>query len=84
MIPLPPPNTRAHPYRGLSMQEVDFPLTPGDPEHLDGREVYRRTEFLALRDGDGTALVAVRKDGLEPLFAPVTEARVLAGADDMA
>ena len=27
MIPLPVPNTRAHPYRGLSVQEVDFPLT---------------------------------------------------------
>lgn len=89
MIPIPPPNTRAHPYRGLSVQEVDFPLTEwAILEHLDGREVYRRTDFLALRGraGDGsdeTALVAVRKASLEPLFSPVVEARLLAGPDEV-
>jgi hypothetical protein len=84
MIPIPPPNTRAHPYRGLSVQEVDFALTErAILEHLDGREVYRRTDFLALRGAGGeTALVAVRKASLEPLFSPVVEARVLAGPDE--
>ena len=54
MIPLPPPNTRAHPYRGLSVQEVDIPLDPASIlSYLDGREVYRRTEYLALRDRRG-------------------------------
>jgi hypothetical protein len=85
MIPIPPPNTRAHPYRGLSVQEVDFPLTERDIlDHLDGREVYRRTDFLALRSGGQTALVAVRKASLDPLFSPVVEARLLAGPDQTA
>jgi hypothetical protein len=86
MIPLPPPNTRAHPYRGLSLQETDFPLTAAAIlSYLDGREVYRRTDYLALRDRAGrTALVTVRKASLEPLFSPVVEARVLAGPDETA
>jgi len=85
VIPLPAPNTRAHPYRGLSVQEVDVPLTErAILAHLDGREVYRRTDFLVLRRHGGTALVAVRKASAEPLFAPVVEARVLAGPDETA
>lgn len=81
----PPPNTRAHPYRGLSVQEVDFPLTdPAILGYLDGREVYRRTEFLALRRGGATALVEVRKASLEPLFSPVVEARVVSGPEQTA
>lgn len=84
MIPIPPPNTRAHPYRGLSVQEVDFPLTERAVlGHLEGREVYRRTDFLALRGPAGeTALAAVVKASLDPLFSPVVEARVLAGPDE--
>ena len=47
--------------------------------------MYRRTDYLALRDHGGrTALVAVRKASLEPLFSPVVEARVLAGPDETA
>lgn len=80
-----PPNTRAHPYRGLSVQEVDVPLTEeAILGHLDGREVYRRTDFLALRHGGATALVEVRKASLEPLFSPVVAARVISGPDDTA
>jgi hypothetical protein len=76
----PPPNTRAHPYRSLSVQEVDVPLTQEALlGHLVGREVYRRTEFLALRRGADVALVAVRPESTEPLFSPVVDARVLAG-----
>jgi hypothetical protein len=85
LIPLPLPNTRAHPYRGLSVQEVGFPLTERAVlRYLQGREVYRRTDYLALRSGGETALVAVRKESLEPLFSPVLEARVLAGPDETA
>ncbi len=80
-----PPNTRAHPYRGLSVQEVDFALTEEAVlAHLAGREVYRRTDFLALRHGGATALVQVEKASLEPLFAPVVAARVVSGPDDTA
>jgi hypothetical protein len=78
-----PANTRAHPYRGLSVQEVDVPLTEDAIlAYLDGREVYRRTDFLALRHGDATALVEVRKARLEPLFSPVVAARVISGPDE--
>lgn len=82
MIPDLRPNSRAHPYRGLSVQEVGFALTePAILSYLDGREVYRRTDFLALRHGDATALVEVRKASLEPLFSPVVDARVVSGPD---
>lgn len=85
MIPLPVPNTRANPYRGLSVQEVHFPLTERAVlDYLDGREVYRRTDYLALRSGGETVLVAVRKADLEPLFSPVVEARVLSAPDETA
>ena len=82
MIPTPAPNTITRPYRGLSVQETDVPLTEVDlVPFLLGREVYRRTDFLVLRNGGATALVAVRKESLEPLFSPVVEARLLAGPD---
>lgn len=79
MIPAPAANDRANPYRGLSVQEVDVPLRADVlQEWLLGREVYRRTDYLALRNGDNTALVAVRKASTDPLMSPVTEARILA------
>lgn len=82
LIPEARPNTRAHPYRGLSVQEVDFPLTEqAILAHLDGREVYRRTDYLALRNGPATAVVEVRKASLEPLFSPVVAARLISGPD---
>ena len=84
-IPDPLPNTRAHPYRGLSVQEVDFRLSEQAVlAYLEGREVYRRTDYLALRSRDETVLVAVRKASIEPLFSPCVEARVLAGPDEVA
>jgi hypothetical protein len=80
VIPDPAPNTMTRPYRGLSVQEVGIPLVELDlMPFLLGREVYRRTDYLVLRNGAQTALVAVRKTSTEPLFSPVVEARVLAG-----
>lgn len=85
MIPDPVPNTITRPYRGLSVQEVDVPLTEAALiDHLIGREVYRRTEYLALRRRGEVALVQVRKESTVPLFSPVTEARVLAGPAETA
>jgi signal transduction histidine kinase len=90
MIPDLAPNTMARPYRGLSVQEVDVPLTEASlVAFLVGREVYRRSDFLALRHGGATALVAVRREPFdpdvgEPLFSPVAEVRVLAGPDEVA
>lgn len=84
MIPDLAPNTITRPYRGLSVQEVDVPLTSMALEpFLLGREVYRRTDYLALRHGGQTAIVAVRKASTEPLFSPIVEARVLAGPDEV-
>jgi len=84
VIPEPAPNTLTRPYRGLSVQEVDVPLTELDlVPFLLGREVYRRTDYLVLRNGTDTAVVAVRKASTEPLFSPVVEARVLAGPDEV-
>lgn len=84
MIPLPEPNTITRPYRGLSMQETEVPLTEVDLiPWLLGREVYRRTDYLVLKGAQGVALVAVRKASLEPLFSPVVEARLLAGPDQV-
>ncbi|WP_020660449.1 DUF7714 family protein [Amycolatopsis benzoatilytica] len=79
MLVEPAPNTITRPYRGLSVQHVDIPLTSRDIEaYLLGREVYRRTEYLVLRRGDAAALVQVAKENSVDLFAPVTEVLVLA------
>ncbi|NMO92089.1 hypothetical protein HH311_20130 [Actinomycetospora sp. TBRC 11914] len=84
-MPAARPNTRSHPYRGLSVQEVDIPLTPAAvEEHLLGREVYRRTDYLALRRGGATCVVEVRKADTTPLFSPVVALRILSGADETA
>lgn len=78
MIPEPPPNQLTRPYRGLSVQQVDFPLTErAISESLAGREIYRRTEFLVLHRGAQAALVAVRPREHDPLFSPIAELRVL-------
>lgn len=80
MIPEPRPNEITRPYRGLSVQEVAIPLTPARIEGLlRGRDIYRRTAYLALRGGDGVALVGVRPARTDQLFSPVAEVRVLSG-----
>ena len=80
MIADPAPNAIARPYRGLSVQDVDIPLTPAAiAALLRPREIYRRTAFLALRHNGETALVAVRPQDPSLLFSPVAELRVLSG-----
>jgi hypothetical protein len=82
MIADPAPNTITRPYRGLSVQDVDVPLIPAGIEGLlRGREIYRRTAYLVLRNGPDTALVAVRPTDPSPLFSPVAQLRVLSGPD---
>ena len=82
MIAEPAANTITRPYRGLSVQEVNVPLTPAGIEGLlSHREIYRRTAFLVLRNGPDTALVAVRPADPGPLFSPVAELRVLSGPE---
>jgi hypothetical protein len=80
VIAEPEPNTITRPYRGLSVQDVDVPLSA---EEIGGllrrREIYRRTAFLVLRNGGQTALVAVRPEDPGRLFSPVAELRMLSG-----
>lgn len=79
MIQEPLPNTITRPYRGLSFHEVDYPLTESAIHaSLEGREVYRRTEWIALYNRGQAALVGVNKLSEEPLFSPIVELRVLA------
>ena len=49
------------PYRGVSVQSYDGPMTAkGIVASFLGRETYRRTEFIVLRaDDDQHAVIAV-------------------------
>lgn len=78
----PSPNARAHPYRGLSVQHVDEVPDPGFMrEHLMGREVYRRTDYIALLHGDAVGLASVARAPSDDLFVPVVDVEVWAGPD---
>lgn len=79
MIADPAPNLMSRPYRGLSVQEVSFELTQTALlEWITGRNVYRRTEFILVRNGAASALVTLGRRESTELFGPVTEARVMA------
>jgi hypothetical protein len=53
-------------------------------EYFVGREAYRRTRFIVVRNGDGTAIVAVQKASEEPLFSPITALHLLVGPSECA
>jgi len=71
------------PYRGVSVQAYDGPMTEeGITGRFLGRETYRRTEFIVLRAPDGGhAVIAVGALDREPLFAPIAHVEVLALPD---
>ena len=71
------------PYRGVSVQAYDGPMTEeGIVGSFLGRETYRRTEFIVLRAPDGGhAVIAVDACDREPLFAPIAHVEVLALPD---
>ena len=78
----PSPNARAHPYRGLSVQHVDEVPDPAFMrEYLSGREVYRRTDYIALIHDDAVGLAAVARAPSDELFVPVVDVEVWAGPD---
>lgn len=78
----PSTNARSHPYRGMSVQHVDrVPDATFVRDHLLGREVYRRTDYLALVHDGQVALAAVEKASIEPLFSPVVDVDVWATPD---
>jgi hypothetical protein len=70
------------PYRRVSVQSYDGPMTAAALRaHLLGREAYRRTEFVVLRQGAATAVVQISAADRQPLFSPVQSAEVLALPD---
>lgn len=78
----PSPNARAHPYRGLSVQHVDEVPDPAFMrEYLMGREVYRRTDYIALILDEAVGLAAVARAPSDDLFVPVVDVEVWAGPD---
>lgn len=73
-------NTVPGQYRKVSVARVDVALTvDGLTGHFLGREVYRHTRFVVVRDSHGaTALVEVDKPARGDLFSPVTSVTVRA------
>jgi hypothetical protein len=72
-------NRRPRAYREVSVARVEVPLTAeGLTEHFLGRECYRRTRYVVVRNGEATALVAVEPADPEPLFSPAASVEVLA------
>jgi hypothetical protein len=72
-------------YRGVAVTSFDGPLQADDlTRHFLGREAYRRTRFIVVRNGDETAIVEVHKESDEPLFSPISSLRLLAGPSECA
>ncbi len=72
-------------HRGVSLAEVDVPLSLGAlRDRFVGREAYRRTEFIVARRDGEVAVVRVEKASEEPLFSPITRVDLVAGPEDSA
>lgn len=64
------------------MQHVDrYPDEGFVKSYLMGREVYRRTDYVALIHGDWVALAAVTKESTEPLFSQVVDVAFWSGPE---
>lgn len=72
-------NRRPTAYREVSVAHVEFALTAANlTAHFLGRECYRRTRYVVVRNGHETALVGVEPTHAEPLFSPAATVDVLA------
>jgi hypothetical protein len=72
-------------YRGVAVTSFDGELDEGSlTRQFVGREAYRRTRFIVVRNSDETAIVAVQKESEEPLFSPITALQLLVGPADCA
>jgi hypothetical protein len=77
------PNFVPGAYRGVAVATVDCGLDEATlASYFIGREAYRRTRFIVVRNGIETAIVAVDKDSEDPLFTPITAVRLLVGPSD--
>lgn len=71
------------PYRRVSVQPYSGELSEAAIRaHLLGREAYRRTDFVVLRQGPRTAVVAITAPDRGPLFCPIDSVELLAGPDE--
>ena len=72
-------------YRGVAVTSVDCGLDEESLRlHFVGREAYRRTRFIVVRNGLQTAVAAVQKASEDPLFSPITGLQLLVGPGDCA
>ena len=72
-------------YRGVAVAHIDAPLDLASlRRRFIGRESYRRTRFIVVRNGEHTAIVRVRKQTDDPLFSPITDVEPVAGPDECA
>jgi hypothetical protein len=70
------------PYRRVSVQPYHGELTEAALRaHFLGREAYRRTDFIVLRQEDATAVIAITAPGRQSLFSPIASVEVLALPD---
>ena len=71
-------------YRKVSVATIDGPLTPAAlTAHFAGREAYRHTRYVVVRDRRDSEATAVIRVGRAPgsgdaLFAPIADVEVLA------
>lgn len=72
-----PRNLVPLPYRRVSFQVADFPLTGTGLATIVGRDAYRHTDFVVFRCGAEVAVAAVEKASREPLFSPIVRAEWL-------
>jgi hypothetical protein len=72
-------------YRGVAVTTVQGALDEVALRlHFLGREAYRRTRYIVIRNDDRTAIVAVRKESDDPLFSPIVDLRLLADESECA
>jgi hypothetical protein len=79
---LTPQNFVPLPYRHVSVQPYDGPMTAeAIKTHLLGKDSYRRTRYVVLEQENTCAVAAVGRTSEEPLFSPITVVEVLALPD---
>src|SRR4029453_9842312 len=72
-------------YRGVAVTSFEGELDESSlARHFVGREAYRRTRFIVVRNRDETAIVAVQKESEAPLFSPIAALQLLVGPAECA
>ncbi len=70
------------PYRRVSVQPYDGEMTEAAIHaHFLGREAYRRTDYVVLRQGEATAVIGVTAPDRQSLFSPIDSVEILALPD---